>query len=230
MLTSLPGILAGGSPILQDSPAGPLEAAAPSIFDKLELIDYIAMLVLGVFFLLGLVKGFWWQFSRIATLVAAWFLALAYGKDGEAIVVEWFDPAASPSELPLFLSYVCIFIVTVVVLSIVSRLLQKVIEGTGLSFYNRAGGAVLGLGTGAIAVIAVLAGITFLDKNSAIVKAADRSLTMDYSRKTLESPIVNQMVPGWMLARFDIHPPVPRKMQDARSPDGGKAAGSSKGK
>ncbi|MEE2887636.1 MAG: CvpA family protein [Planctomycetota bacterium] len=240
MFASLPTLLAGGSVVPQGGTAEQVQGAVQGLdrYATVEWIDCIAALALGVFFLLGLMRGFWWQFSKIATLLAAWFLASHYGPDGEAIVNEVFNPAASPaasppdstSDLPLFLSYVGIFILTVVVLSILSGLLQKLIEESGLSFYNRIGGAVLGLGTGAIAVIAVLAGIKFLDKNSSIAQAADRSLTMGYTQTTLELPVIKQLVPGWMLARFDIEPQVARKTQDSKTPLPAKAQGSSAGK
>ena len=208
----------------QGAPTGRTESALLSFsqFDSVEWIDCIAALALGIFFLLGLMRGFWWQFSRIATLLAAWFLAGRYGPAGEPILAEWFDPSSAPSDLPLFLSYVIIFIFTVVILSMLARLLHKMISESGLSFYDRLGGAVLGLGTGAVAVIVVLAGIKmFVPETTSIVQAAERSMTMDYSRKTLASSIVKRAVPRKMLDLFDIPSSEPDEAPDPGAEDGG---------
>ncbi len=201
-----------GATTAQGSAAGTAQDAVSALvnLDSVEWIDWTAMVLLGVFFLLGLFKGFWWQFSRIATLLAAWFLAGRFGPDGQAVVSEWFDPSSSPSELPLFLSYVFIFVLTVVVLSVIAMLLHKLIKDSGLSVYDRLGGAILGLGTGAVGVIVLLAGIKmFVPESMSLVQAADRSRTMSYSRQTLAFPLVKKAVPQPMLVLFEIEPPRP---------------------
>lgn len=216
LFADLPGRLAG----VQDSPADKVQDGLVRLgnLDSVEWIDWMAAVLLGVFFLMGLFKGFWWQFSRVATLLAAWFVAGRYGPDGEAIVAGWFDPSASPSELPLFLSYVSLFVLTVVILSVISMYLHKLIKDSGLSFYDRIGGAFLGLGTGALGVIVLMAGLKmFVPASFKIVEAAERSITMDYSRMTLGFPLVRRAVPLPMLKLFEIDVPEAELLEETGS-------------
>ena len=155
--------------------------------DSIAWIDWTAMVLLAVFFILGLFKGFVWQVSRIATLVAAWFLAGHYGPQGAELCGGWFDPAATPAELPLFLSYAILFILAVVLLSLVAWLLQKLVKESGLTSADRLGGAFLGLCTGGVGVVVLLAGLLMLLPNDfAIVQAATRSHSMRFSQQALK--------------------------------------------
>lgn len=174
--------------------------------DAIAWIDWTAMVLLGVFFILGLFKGFLWQISRILSLVAAWFLAGYYGPDGAELIGGWFAPGTSPQELPLFLSYVMIFVAAVVVLSIIAWLLQKLVKQTGMTFYDRLGGAVLGLGTGACGVLLILAGVQmFLQPESGIVASAQNSQSMQIGQKALR--LFGDVIPQPVQRIFDIGDP-----------------------
>ena len=164
--------------------------------DAIAWIDWTAMVLLSVFFILGLFKGFLWQISRILSLVAAWFLAGYYGPDGADLIGGWFAPGTSPEQLPLFLSYVMIFVAAVVLLSIIAWLLQKLVKETGMTFYDRLGGAVLGLGTGACGVLLILAGVRmFLQPDSEIVASVQNSQSMQIGQKTLGFAECDPVIP-----------------------------------
>jgi membrane protein required for colicin V production len=170
---------------------------------SIEWIDWTAIALLGVFFLLGLFKGFVWQVSRIVSLIAAWFLAGHYGVKGSELIDGWAGPSTSHPDLHLFLAYVVIFVLVVVVLSLVAWGLQKLVKETGLTFYDRVGGAVLGLGTGALGVVILLAGMyMFMPANFKIVAAAQRSQSMKFSQKALG--LLGDRVPEPMRRVFSL--------------------------
>ena len=171
----------------QDLPAAAQQAESfLNGLNAIEWIDWTAIVLLFVFFLLGLFKGFVWQISRILTLVGAWFLAGRYGPEGEELLHGWMGGPTSPDNLHLFLSYVVIFVLAVVVFSLFAWLLQKLVKETGLTVYDRLGGALLGLGTGSLGVIVILAGLyMFMPARLGIVKAAHRSRSMEMSQRAL---------------------------------------------
>ncbi len=189
---------------MQDTPVS--EAVSTLVrVNSVEWIDWTALVLLGVFFLLGLFKGFWWQFSRVATLVIAWFVAGQYGSKGAKIIDGWLSPNTGPEDLPLFLSYVTLFVFSVIALSVVSIFLRKVIQQSGLSFYDRFAGAVLGLGTGGLVIIALIACFKmFIPEGTALVQTIDRSHTMSFSSKVLGLRLVKSTVPKPLLVLFGI--------------------------
>jgi uncharacterized membrane protein required for colicin V production len=191
----------------QDTPVSDAVTTLVKV-NSVEWIDWTALVLLGVFFLLGLFKGFWWQFSRVATLVIAWFVAVQYGPKGAKIIHGWLSPNTGPEDLPLFLSYVALFVLSVIALSVVSILLYKLIQQSGLSFYDRLAGAVLGLGTGGLVIIALIAGFKmFVPGDTPLVQTIDRSHTMSFSSKVLGLRLVKSTVPQPLLVLFGIEAP-----------------------
>ncbi len=169
-------------------------------------IDWTAIVLLALFFILGLFKGFVWQSSRILTLIAAWFLAGYYGEDGSTLLSGFFSPDTSPPELPLFLSYVIIFVLAIVVCSLIAWMVQKLVQRSGLSAYDRIAGGVLGLGTGSLAVVAILACVyMFAPQDMSIVDAAQRSRSMEVSKRALR--LMGSTVPEPMQRMFAIDTP-----------------------
>ncbi len=192
------------APLPQEAEGAVADAA--SFLDGLsaiEWIDWTAVVLLSVFFLLGLFKGFVWQVSRMLTLVGAWLLAGRYGPDGEALLNEWFGTSTSADSLHLFLAYVVIFVFAVVVFSLIAWLLQKLVRESGLTAYDRLGGAVLGLGTGSLGVVVILAGLfMFIPEKFGIVQAAQRSRSMQFSQQALQ--LLGKHVPEPMRQVFRL--------------------------
>lgn len=167
------------------------EATEPSRVDHLlqqvaalGWIDWTALTILFVFFVLGLFRGLVWQVSRIGILVLAYVFAGIWGEDLSRVTASWFSSDAQP-ELPLYVAYVLIFLSVLVAVSLVAWALQKLVQSSGLSFYNRVGGGMLGLATGALVVLALLTGVHMLNDSlstgGAVVEAAERSHSQRYS-------------------------------------------------
>lgn len=162
-----------------------MQDAEPGLLAQLGWVDLTALAILAVFLVLGLFRGFVWQLSRIVTLVLAYICA---GTWGQAIAVEirpWFSPDLPP-ELPLYLAYFALFLGVLIVVSLIAHLLDRFIDRTGLSFYNRVGGGLLGIATGVALVIAMLGAILmFFGQQGPVVQAAENSHALRYGRQVV---------------------------------------------
>ncbi|MHC4899895.1 MAG: CvpA family protein, partial [Planctomycetota bacterium] len=138
-----------------------------SVLRSVEWIDWTAITVLGVFFIMGLFRGFVWQISRILSLLAGFVVAGIYGESGAALIHRWYGGGAPVSGVTVYLAYVFIFLGVVVLLSLVAYFVQKLVKKSGLGFYDRLCGGLLGVATGACVMIFLLSIIyMFLDNFS----------------------------------------------------------------
>lgn len=155
-------------------------------------VDHTAIAVMLVFFVLGLFKGLIWQVSRIGILVVAYVAAGRFG----ATVGGWLQrtPAvggdanavADTPETTLYLAYVLIFLGVLIVLSIAALLLQRLARHAGLGFFDRLGGGVLGIATGACVVLFGLFVVNMFFGTSQLANAAESSHALRLSRRAID--------------------------------------------
>ncbi len=157
----------------------------PGILASLGWIDLGAVAILVVFAVMGLMRGFVWQAGRIATLALAFLATGLWGDAVGARMASWF-PAGTDARLPVYIAYVSLFVIVVVVVSLLTYLAEKLVAERGLTVADRVGGGVLGLGTGACVVLALLATVTMFLSSGRIVHAAERSRSMAVSRTALD--------------------------------------------
>ncbi|MBL9078980.1 MAG: CvpA family protein [Planctomycetes bacterium] len=181
-------------PFPQDPAAAP--APSPDLLQSLQhlgWVDLTALAVLLVFFVIGLFKGLIWQVSRIAILVLAYVAAGRFG----ATVGAWFartpavggEPGRATGDTPdttLYLAYVLIFLAVLVVLSLASILLQRLAQKAGLGFFDRLGGGVLGVATGACVVLFGLFVVNMFFQGSHLASAAHSSHALRLSRRAID--------------------------------------------
>jgi uncharacterized membrane protein required for colicin V production len=179
-------------------------APEPGLLASLGWVDLTALAILIVFFILGLFRGFVWQISRILTLVTAYVVAGVYG---ETIAGSLRKMVSGINEdLAVYIAYFAVFVIVLIVVSVIAYFLEKLVDRTGLSFYNRLGGGVLGVVTGAALVLALLFGVfAFFGAGSNIVEAARRSHSMTVSQRTLTA--LGDMVPAKVLEVFGLQQP-----------------------
>ncbi len=173
--------------------------ATQSALEALGWVDITAAAVIVVFSILGIFKGLVWQLSRIGTLVGAYVLAAMYGPDLGAWMFHGSLQGAN-ERLPLYIAYVTIFVVVLVVLSLLALLVTKLVEKTGLTFYNRMGGGVLGIGTGALVVVFLLGVVFMFAPESGVLEAARSSRSADYSKRAVE--LMGTLVPEGVREAF----------------------------
>ena len=161
--------------------------ADPGLFASLGWFDITALAILLLFFVLGLFRGFIWQLSRIVTLVLAYVAAGAWGPRLRDATLNWYSTNTQETELPLYVAYFVIFLGVLIVVSVLAHFLEKLITKSGLSFYNRLGGGVLGVATGAAVVLAMLSAVfMFFGSEGNVVKAARSSKSLEYGRRVID--------------------------------------------
>jgi membrane protein required for colicin V production len=108
----------------------------------MNFIDILILAFIGLFVIYGFRKGFIISLASIVSLVLGIYAAIHFSNYLDAVIMERLEP--SKEWLPL-LSFTIIFFAVVIVVFIVARLLEKVIDVVGMGFLNRLGGALLGL-------------------------------------------------------------------------------------
>ncbi|MBX3464183.1 MAG: CvpA family protein [Planctomycetes bacterium] len=187
--------------VFQDPAAAPTPEWLLAV-RSLGWVDHTALAVILVFFVIGLFKGLIWQVSRIAILVLAYVAAGRFG----APLGAWLartpavggtappppDPAglapAAPAtpETTLYLAYVLIFLVVLVAASLVAILLQRLAQKAGLGFFDRLGGGLLGVATGACVVLFGLFVVNMFFGGSPLAQAAGSSHALRLSRRAID--------------------------------------------
>ena len=185
-----------------------LQQTSQGVLGSLGWVDITALAILAVFLILGLFRGFLWQLSRIVTIVLGIHLAGRFSDDLEPHIASWFGKDAVASGMPHYVSYFLIFLGVLIALSLVAWLLEKLIKKTGMSFYDRVGGGLLGVGTGATAVLALLIAVFCLfPTDGTVVKAAEGSKTLEWSKLTLQKAqglLPAKWIPDGVRARFGL--------------------------
>ncbi len=181
-------------------------------FSAINWVDHTALGVLLVFFVLGLFKGLIWQVSRIAILAAAYVVAGRFGSDVAAMLAS---PAPGPDgsvapigETTLYLAYLLLFVGVLVVLSLITLLVQKLANKAGLSFFDRLGGGVLGVATGACVVLFGLFVVHMFFRDSNLAQAAERSHCLRLGKRAIDW--LGPKVPDDLRAVFALEPLQPR--------------------
>jgi uncharacterized membrane protein required for colicin V production len=172
-------------------------------------IDRTALAVLLVFFVLGLFKGLIWQLSRIGILVVAYVVSGWWGHDLAAVLrggsgdeaggapaepsaqagqtaQSVADAAATTGETTLYIAYAVLFLGVVIVLSLVAMMLKRLVDGTGLGFFDRIGGGVLGVATGACVVLALVFALHMFVPGSKLAAAAESSHALRLSQRAID--------------------------------------------
>lgn len=186
------------SSTLTNQPVGETTAldAFGELLANLGWVDWTAMAILVVFFVLGLFKGLVWQASRVTILILAYLFAGIYGEDLSELTGTWLSNDVAP-ELPLYLAYIMIFLSVLVTVTLIAYFLQKLINASGLSFYNRVGGGFLGIATGGLVVLALLTAVhmihSALDRGANVAVAAEKSHSSRISKDILS--FASQVLP-----------------------------------
>lgn len=162
-------------------------------FDTLGWVDRTALGVLLVFFVLGLFKGLVWQVSRIGILLAAYVVSGRFGHDvaemlsrGEPADEATGVAASAPSETTIYLAYCLLFVAVLVVLSLLAMLIKKLVDKAGLGFFDRLGGGLFGVVTGAAVVLALVFVVHMFFPQSKIAKAAEQSHSLQWSKQAID--------------------------------------------
>jgi uncharacterized membrane protein required for colicin V production len=197
--------------VIQDPAAGGSVPGAADVqhamheLATLTWVDHTALAVLLVFFVIGLFKGLIWQVSRI--LAAAYVVSCRFGNDLAALfartpAVGGDASAPAPTETTLYLAYVLLFLAVLVALSLLAIVLQRLADKAGLTFFNRLGGGLVGVGTGGAVVLFALFVVHMFFGGSPLAEAAERSYARRLSRQAID--LLGPRVPDELRAVFDL--------------------------
>jgi len=120
--------------------------------------DYTILAVLGLSVLMGLWRGFIGEVLALAIWACAFWVAWLFGP----ALAERFSVSISTPSVRILLAYVLCFIAVLIAGAIVTFLMRKLVEGSGLSGSDRLLGMVFGLvrGLALVVLVVLLMGFT----------------------------------------------------------------------
>lgn len=190
---------------------GPATASTHDLLQQLQTlswVDHTALGVLLVFFVIGLFKGLIWQVSRIGILVLAYVISGRYGSEVADLLARTPAVGAGPNEpigeTTLYLAYVLLFLAVLIVMSLLAILVQKLAAKAGLGFFDRLGGGVLGVATGACVVLFGLFVVHMFFRGSQLAMAAESSHSLRLSKRAIDW--LGDKVPDELRSVFALQP------------------------
>ena len=117
-------------------------AQETSTMETIPWVDKLAIVLLGLFVVLGLWRGLWWQVIRLVGFVGAFAAARLFSPRIEPLLTETFnigDPRFSQG-----LAWIVIFIAALIVAVLLGKLGQSMLEAMKLGMVDRVGGAIAG--------------------------------------------------------------------------------------
>ena len=148
--------------------------------NDLTWVDWASLTFLALFLVLGLFRGFLWQASRFVGLVVSYVAANRFSERGAEFFLDQFSGLTEKTSF--YLAWFAIFIGTLIVLSLLTMLLDKVIKRLELGFYDHLGGGVLGVATAAGLIVAALGLLYQVLPDHGFVAQARESYTGEVSR------------------------------------------------
>jgi uncharacterized membrane protein required for colicin V production len=188
------------------------EAATP-----IAWLDVTALVILGVFLLIGLVRGLFWSLSRLLALAAAFVVASLFSASIADRIRSWFSEAVRPTELPEHVAWFALFLFVVSCASLLVLVAERVVQSDPEDkprFQSRLTGGVLGATTGGAVVFLLVAAITLfvpatLGAENRVVRAAETSRSMACGRWVVA--LLDEIVP--LTLRSAYQPPVESRPQ-----------------
>lgn len=115
-------------------------------------VDYTIIAVLGLSVLMGLWRGFIGEVLALAVWACAFWVAWMLGPS----LAERFSASISTPSVRVLLAYALCFIAVLIAGAIVTFMMRKLVEGSGLSGSDRLLGMVFGLARGLALVVLVV--------------------------------------------------------------------------
>jgi len=128
----------------------------------MTVIDIVVLAIVGISILFGMLRGLMREVLALVAWAASFLLANLLAPDAATLLPQ----AMASEEFRLLVSFVVIFLVALVGLSVLAILASKVVRIVGLGPADRVVGGVFGLARGALVVmiLVLLAGLTALPR------------------------------------------------------------------
>jgi len=148
----------------------------------MNFFDVLILGFLALFVINGFRKGFIISLASLVALILGIYLAIHFSNYLQTILENNFHP--SKTWLPI-LSFTLTFLIVAILVLIVAKVMEKIIDVVGMGFINKLAGAVLGLVKGVIFASIILFILYSIDKKQKWITAEDRkgSFAMDTIEK-----------------------------------------------
>ena len=113
----------------------------------MNFFDVLVLGFLALFIINGFRKGFIISLASLAALILGIYLAVHFSNFIQAMLQDNFHP--SRTWLPI-LSFTVTFLIVAILVLIVAKVMEKIIDVVGLGFINKIAGALLGLAKGVV--------------------------------------------------------------------------------
>ena len=130
----------------------------------MTLFDHAVRAITGFSVLTGLLRGFTREVIALASWAVAFLVASVYGGDAAPLLARQIPD----DHWRALAAVVAVFFATLIVMSIIARLMAKLINSAGLGFEDRVLGGLFGLARGllVVLVLVLLAGLTALPRQT----------------------------------------------------------------
>ncbi len=125
----------------------------------MNLVDIAILVIIVVSLLMGLFRGLVREVLSLFSWAGALYIAYVFCLDGAVYLESYIDQP----PFRIVLTFVGLFIVSLIVFSIISYILYKMFALAGVSGVDRSLGTVFGLARGVVIVAALILGANFMD-------------------------------------------------------------------
>jgi membrane protein required for colicin V production len=146
---------------------------------SLNFIDYIVLVILALFVFRGYRKGIIVGLATFAALILGIYIAVHFSNYLDATLAEHLHP--SRKWIPI-ISFILTFLLVVIAVMLVAKVTEKLVDLVGMGFFNRLGGAVLGLAKGVILVSILFFLFTSIDSKGKWLSEKDKQGSFLYTR------------------------------------------------
>ena len=122
-------------------------------------VDIAIIVIILVSTLIGIFRGF----IREVLSLASWIISIFFAWTFAELGAGYLEPYISQLPLRVAAAFVVIFIIALILLSIISYLLYKVIALAGIGGVDRSLGAVFGIARAVILIAALILGAVYMD-------------------------------------------------------------------
>lgn len=136
----------------------------------MTVIDIVVLVITGISVVYGVFRGLVREVLALLAWIASFLLANLFAADAAKLLPQ----AMAGEEIRLLVSFVAVFIVVLVGLSVLAILASKLVKVVGLGPADRVVGGLFGLARGLLVVmiLVLLAGLTTVPRQSAWRDAA----------------------------------------------------------
>jgi membrane protein required for colicin V production len=145
----------------------------------LNYIDYIILVILVLFLIQGYRKGIIIGLATIAALILGIYVSVHFSNYLDATLMEHLHP--SRKWLPV-ISFSTTFILVVIIVMLVAKMTERLVNVVGMGFFDHFGGAVLGLVKGVILISILFFLFNSMDSKEKWLTRKDKQSSYFYTR------------------------------------------------